>query len=370
MGTAYSWHPRIALVNPRWPRAQSLLADELLSSWLIRNAFAHGCSPMSLTGNIWPGWRCWTIDLDRGMAESKLLPLSKMTGIGVSDICSSTLRPIAKVLTPALDHHKGTWPWILALGTRNRRHVGGLQCCPLCSAEGVPYYRLSSRLAWHTCCERHQVRLIDSCPECGAPLQPHLLEQMDLDCGHCHRCRTPFSTHSDGLGFAAGALAFQRAADDAMRGLTSEDDPNCDPGEWFYRARFIIGILKVAAVNGSKPFAAFRDTFHLGAVARPDSGLPIELLCVADRMDLLSAAWKVMDMGKHQLSDAIIACSLPRHSLRIPAGEIPVPLQATLDALPSGKARKRASIVFRSPASQHTVAKLWARLKRKVQRDG
>lgn len=370
MGTAYSWHPGIAVVNPRWPKAQSLLADELVSSWLIRNAFAHGCSPMSLTGSIWPGWRCWTIDLDRGIPDRKLLPLSKMTGIAVSDIYSSTLRPIAKALNPALDHHKGMWPWILGLGARNRRHSGGLQCCPLCLAEPVPYYRLSSRLAWHTCCEKHQVRLIDRCPECEAPLQPHLLEQVDLNCGHCHRCHTPFKTHSDSLGFAAGALAFQRAADDAMHGLASEDNPNCDPGEWFYRARFIIGILRVAAVNGSKPFAAFREAFHLGAVARPDSGLPIELLSIAERMELLSAAWKVMDMGEHQLYKAITACSPSKYSLRIPAGEIPLPLQATLKGLPAGKPRKRTASGFQSPASQHTVAKLWARLKRKVQRDG
>lgn len=369
MGTTYSWHPRIAVVNPRWPKAQSLLADELLSSWLIRNAFAHGCSPMSLTGSIWPGWRCWTLDLDRGVPDRKLLPLSIMTGIAVSDIYSSTIRPIAQVLNPALDHHKGMWPWILGLGTRNRRHSGGLQCCPLCLAEGVPYYRLSSRLVWHTCCEKHQMRLIDRCPECGAPLEPHLLEQVDSDCGHCHRCRTPFSSHSDFLGFAAGALAFQRAADGAMHGLASGEDTNCDPGEWFYRARFIISILRVAAVNGSKPFAAFLEAFHLGVVERPDSGLPIELLSVGDRMDLLSATWKVMDMGEHQLNDAIAACLLPQHSVPIPAGEIPVSLQATLEALPVGKPRKRTAIGFRSPASQHTVAKLWARLKRKVQRD-
>ncbi|WP_240995706.1 hypothetical protein [Pseudomonas viridiflava] len=155
-----------------------------------------------------------------------------------------------------------------------------------------------------------------------------------------------------------------------MRGLASAEDPEGDPGEWFYRARFIIGILRVAAVNGSKPFASFREAFHLGAISRPDSGLPIELLSVKDRMDLLSATWKVIDMGEHQLLEAITACSPPRHSLRIPTGEISIPLQATLDALPSGKTKQRAGIVFRSPASQHTVAKLWARLKRKVQRDG
>lgn len=370
MGTAYSWHPRVVVANPRWPRAQNLLADELFSSWLIRNAFAHGCSPMSLTGSLWPGWRCWTLDLDRGCPEGKLDSLAKMTGIGTADICSSTLRPIINALDPALEAKIGVWPWVLGLGARNRRHAGGLQGCPLCFSEDPPHYGLSSRLAWHTCCQKHLVRLIDSCPSCGAPLQPHLLEQTVANCRHCHRCHKPFITRVDDLAFAPGALAFQRAGDYAVRGLALGDSIPCEPSAWFYRARFIAGILRVSASNGSKTFTSFRDAFCLGQIARPDSGLPIELLSVRDRMDLLAAVWKVMDMGEQQLINAIVACALPRHSISVPAGDISAPLQAMLEMLPVGKSRNRVTKGFQSPASQHTVDKLWARLKRKVLRDG
>lgn len=316
MGPVYSWHPRVDVVNPRWPKARGLLADEFLSSWLIRNAFAHGRSPMTLTESPWADWRCWTIDLDRGLSQEKAVSLATMTGIGAGDICSSTLHPIAAVLSPGLDTRKGMWPWILALGTRNRRHAGGLQCCPVCASEGTSYYRISSRLAWHTCCEEHLVRLIDSCPRCGAPLQPHLLKQTDSDCVYCDRCHAPLSTELDDLGFSAGALAFQRAGDDAIHGIEHGGDTTCDPYEWFYRARFISGILRVAATNGSKTFAGFREAFNLGHIARPDSGLPIELLPVRDRMDLLGVVWKIMDMGEHQLRDVILICSLPRQELK------------------------------------------------------
>ncbi len=116
MASTYSWHSRIDVVSPQWPKARSLLADELLSSWLIRNAFAHGCSPMTLTGSLWPGWRCWTVDVDRGITPERALQLAKATGVGVSDICAATLHPIASTINPALDSEKGIWPGILARG--------------------------------------------------------------------------------------------------------------------------------------------------------------------------------------------------------------------------------------------------------------
>ncbi|PTU04739.1 hypothetical protein DBR45_00305 [Pseudomonas sp. HMWF031] len=370
MGATYSWHPRVDVNNSRWPRAQNLLADELLSSWLIRNAFAHGCSPMSLTGSLWPSWRCWTIDLDRGLTADQIKPLTRLSGISASDICSSTLHPIAEVLNPGLDSKKGVWPWILALGIRNRRRAGGMQICPVCLAEEMPYYRVSSRLAWHTCCEKHLAKLIDCCPKCGAALQPQLLGQGYSDFGRCDRCNTRLSAHLDDLGFAPGALAFQLACDKALHGMQLDGGVGCEPYEWFYRSRFVTGILRVVATSGSKSFVAFRDAFNLGNIPRPASGLPIEMLPVDERMNLLSAVWKIMDVGEAQMRETILACALPRHSLVVPAGEITAGLKAMLDELPPGIDRKQIPMGVRRPASKRSVEKMWARLQRKVRRDG
>ncbi|WP_460046220.1 TniQ family protein [Pseudomonas sp. S2_H01] len=370
MGETYSWHPEFDIAGALWPRARNVLPDELLSSWLIRNAFAHGCSPMSLTGSLWPSWRCWTVDLDRGLSTQQMSPLARLSGVSDEHISLCTLQPISHVLNPGIGTTKGVWPWILTRGFSNRRPIGGLQCCPFCFSEGVPYYRISSRLAWHTCCEKHLSALIDSCPACGASLQPHMLEQEGPDCGHCHRCKKRLDAEIGGLGFAAGALAFQRAADDALRGKGREGAFSCDPYDWFYRARFVLGILRVSATSGSKTFSAFRRIFNIGAVARPISGLPLEMLPVRDRMDLLAAAWKIMETGEGQIEEAILASSIPRKSLMVPAGEITVRVKSLLDRLPVGATRKRSSPGERSPASKRTVEKLWARLKRKVWRDG
>lgn len=370
MGAAYSWHPRIDVVNSRWPNSQSLLEDELFSSWLIRNAFAHGCSPLSLTGSLWPGWRCWTVDIDRGIPADQVRPLSILSGISMQGIYGSTLHPIAKILNPGLDEEQGVWPWVLTLGTRNRSRAAGLQCCPLCLAEGTSYYRISSRLAWHTCCELHQTRLIDRCPKCQAPLQPQKLEQSCSDCGSCDRCGSRLEVGLETLGFNPAALAFQMACDDALRGRGGDSECHCDPYDWFYRSRFVCGILRVAAVNGSKSFSAFREVFNLGKMPRPVTGLPLEMLPVHERMSLLAATWKIMITGEKQLGEAIAACSLPRGSLVLPTGEVPRSVRIMVDALPPGVIRKRETAAMRSPATRATVEKMWARLKRRMLRDG
>lgn len=370
MAETYSWHPRIDLADAIWPRTRSLLEDELLSSWLIRNACAHGCSPLTLTGSLWPSWRCWTVDLDRGLTSLQAQKLCKVTGISLSDIFASTLRPIANVLTPSLEAAVAIWPWILALGTRNRRHAGGLQCCPLCLGEGPAYYRIPWRLAWHTCCQRHLVRLIDCCPQCQAPLQPHRLEQGDVDCSKCYRCSAPLSVALSELAFAPGALAFQIAGDECFYGLGLDSGDRCDASDWFYRSRFVMGLLRTAASIHTRPFSDFRMAFGLGEIQTPASGLPFEMLPVQERMQLLAAVWKIMEAGENELFQALIACSLRRSMVSIPAGCGSKRLGALLETLPPPAMRKRCPQSSQHPASQGAVFKMWMRLQRKVLRDG
>lgn len=369
MGTTYSWHPRVDVSSSRWPRTQSLMADELLSSWLIRNAFAHGCSPMSLTGSLWPTWRCWTVDLDRGLTSGRIEPLARLTGVPRADIYASTLHPVAWALSPGLDAKKGVWPWVLALGRRNRRNAGGLQVCPICLLDQVPYYRISSRLAWHTCCERHLVPLIDCCPRCEAPLQPHLLEQGALDVQRCDRCNTCLGGNYCEQAFEPGALAFQLAGDQTLHRQLLDAALPCEASDWFYLARFVNAVLRVGA-KSQKKFMTFRSAFNLGDIARPVTGLPIEMLPVTERMNLFAAVWKVMEAGESQLIEVIRACALSRRSIAVPAGEIPPRLQDMLDELSPGMVRTRSPTTIKMPASKTHVERMWARLKRKARRDG
>lgn len=370
MADTYTWHPRIVVKKPQWPLAQDLLEDELLSSWLIRNAFAHGCSPLTLTGHLWPSWRCWTVDLDRGMTERQAQRLSTAAGITLPDLSSCTLMPIAQAISPGLTCQTATWPWILVIGARNRRHAGGLQCCPLCLEQGVPYYRQSWRLAWHTCCETHLARLIDCCQNCGAPLQPHRLECDAIDCSKCYRCGRRLWASLEELRFEAAALAFQIDGDNCLKGGGLCDGTFYEPQQWFYHARFIWGLLRAAAAHGSKAFTRFHEVFRIGKLDPPASGLPIEMLPVADRIPFLGAVWKILAAGQPQIHEAILECSMVRSCVPLPAGESPASLRMALDDLPAIRAYKKPhGSTKRKPTSASMVRRMWARLKRKVLRD-
>ena len=82
-----------------WPINVALQEDESLSSWLSRAALENGCDPLVLTGNVWPKWRVWTTDIDRGMSEERLLTLEKASCINVQSFEAASLRPTGSLIT-------------------------------------------------------------------------------------------------------------------------------------------------------------------------------------------------------------------------------------------------------------------------------
>lgn len=64
-------------------------------------------------------------------------------------------------------------PWWLRSRYGASERTYGAMYCPLCLSEDkVPYFRLSWRLGFNTCCERHQVLYRDSCEHCASPPWP------------------------------------------------------------------------------------------------------------------------------------------------------------------------------------------------------
>ena len=159
-----------------WALSVPLLPEESLSSWLVRAALRQGCDPLSLTGAIWPTWRIWTRDIDREIPLARMRPLVNASGISSAKFQKAGMRDdCEKVVGYSLPETR-TWPWLLALGSRNRTRHGGQQVCTLCLAEdSTPYLRRHWRFAWHTGCRFHGVQLVDECPACKAPIEPHRL---------------------------------------------------------------------------------------------------------------------------------------------------------------------------------------------------
>ena len=151
------------------------LEDELLSSWLVRCAYANARKLHAFCSHTW-GTRhhFWERDLDR-TADVRLLE-------GLAD-CTCTQRPRAYATTLAAYEGmlfeyfapSGELPWIMPVGKRGRDRYGfGMQFCPRCLAEDkAPYYRRAWRLSCGVVCPAHGCYLHDCCPACNAPVTFH-----------------------------------------------------------------------------------------------------------------------------------------------------------------------------------------------------
>lgn len=225
-----------------WPVHVPLLPDELFSTWLSRAALAQGCDPMVLTGVLWPGWRAWTRDLDRGLSDDRLDALVAKSGLCRTRLEEATLRPLVRAVAPHLVESKTSWPWVMAQGSRNRRRFGGLQYCPHCLASDPrPYFRRRWRLAWHIGCEQHRCLLADHSGHCRAPVEPHRCRARDEVQTLCPNCRGDLRTARTAPA-CADVLAFQRSADAVLStGGGTWAGETVEPAVWFGAARWHAG---------------------------------------------------------------------------------------------------------------------------------
>ncbi|PMY41471.1 hypothetical protein C1Y35_07770 [Pseudomonas sp. GW456-L14] len=371
MEASYTWHPAAHGLNPRWPLTPQLLPDELFSSWLVRTALAHACTPETLTDNAWPKSRIWCIDLDRGLSESRLAVLAQLTGVSVADLTASTLLLVAHALHPdAFLQISNLWPWILVLGCRNHFHAGGLQCCPGCMDEPAPHYLIQDRLAWHTSCPLHRSLLVDRCPRCFSALQPGLL-RVGNSLAQCHHCGEHFSIAAP-LSCSEEALAFQRFADGLYGKSTAFGQAEVGFAEWMFVARVIISLLRSVVRHPTASSRLFCQLMEVDVGACPTSslGLPFEYLQPAERSALIGPAWVIMQAGPERFIECATRASLPHSLLPIPVRDAPEILTHMASAL---SCRPRCSPDMTE--HNHTrnplgVWRMWLRLQRRIRRDG
>lgn len=370
MDASHRWSSRAQPIDPIWPLVPALLEDEIISSWLVRCALRHGCEPLTLTGVLWPGERFWWVDPDKELATSRMHSLTKMTGIAAESFQASTLVAITSALAGDRKTVKGINPWILCLGSRNRRRSGGLQYCPRCFGEETPYYRIHSRLAWHTCCPVHHLLLIDQCPRCAAPLCPQLLVPPETDLSHCHRCHQRLECVGQ-VSLIGNALLFQNAAD----GLFFEEeqgygDERLKLVDWFYLSRWIIGSLRAIAKNRTASAIEFASQMglDLSLITTPDTGLPFEYLSPLNRAQLLVNTWTILRAGPEMFVDAAVQSALAPSLLPLPAGRVPPCVNLLMSNLKLRRKRGKTLHHSDGPRSRESVLMMWHRLLRKIQR--
>lgn len=319
-----------------WALSVPLLPEESLSSWLVRAALRQGCDPLSLTGAIWPTWRIWTRDIDREIPLARMRPLVNASGISSAKFQKAGMRDdCEKVVGYSLPETR-TWPWLLALGSRNRTRHGGQQVCTLCLAEdSTPYLRRHWRFAWHTGCRFHGVQLVDECPACKAPIEPHRLTAEDQHLAQCSRCHNDFRkavcTSPLPEAFSVQVMADRVLEQDKV----TFRQASIAPADWFSMVAFFIGVIRRASRRPVSPLADALLSLGISVTdcRMPVSGLAFELLAVSERSALLVALERLLSMGLEETFSVLVACNVKTSALHDPRRSPPVVLLPLLSRL-------------------------------------
>lgn len=185
-----------AWTRPLWPVHLKPQPGEVLSSWLMRLAHAHGLKVQTFDRLVFGGgFQLWNRDIDRLAPDWLLDTLCTNTATPMRLAREATLRTYEGLLYPYY-HGSHVLKWITLVKTYSTRRNGyAMQFCPRCLAEDDdPYFRTRWRVACYTWCGTHNVMLHDRCPSCGVPVIFHRRElgkPKQVDGGalcQCHAC--------------------------------------------------------------------------------------------------------------------------------------------------------------------------------------
>lgn len=311
-----------------WPYCVPLCEDELLSSFLIRNAHVHGATPYSFLSFHLPGRHCWDRDTDRTSENSWLGEISALSGVSVERLERGTLQPFRRVLGSTLPN--GNTPWLLSVSVFHRtRRRYGLQFCPACFAEGRRWFRRIWRLGFVLVCPEHGVPLLDACPVCASPVIPHRGPWLDV--ARCHQCGVSRTGDGGVMVPPDDALEWQRSLLDSLSGTSRNVGP-FPQSEAFASVRCLVSVLTARPVH-----EAIREAFRLPPVALPDTRLQLEHARVMERRWLLEtmAAW-LADWPATFRAGAAAARLTQRTFYRF---KLPATLHMEVERLPPGNER-------------------------------
>lgn len=347
--------------------------QEIITSWLSRIALVHGCDPLVLTWEIWPGWRIWTLDADRWIEPDKLIVLSSLSGIELYKFQEATLRPYATIISKSRLPKNNLWPWILTIGSRNTKRQGGMQFCPAClKNDPKPYYRIHWRFAWHTVCRIHDCNLMDRCQSCNAPIELARLKAQDKHLGVCASCKTMLSKISSTPSLPE-LRVFQGEADQVLHNRHgSYDGQSIKAHAWFNLLKFFIGYIRRASNRKAKSFHKLADD-ALKLSATPEiskiSGTEFETLQIHDRQWLLHRAWKFMNMTREELKDHLCCSGVTKQSFLDKNDRPPHLLQDICDSLQNNpwSKKKKQNPKLPGPRSINEVKRMMVKIERRVE---
>lgn len=336
-------HCQARVVKRPWSIRLSPFPDELLSSYLVRTAHAHGMHPMRFVSSNFPGAEVWTRDIDLSAPVPFLEEVASAAALSIDAVRSMTLASVISGQTCRQERGSALTTWITSVGMHGRsRTRNGLQFCPLCLQVNRVFLR-TWRLTFAFACRIHRIMLEDHCRACGSPVVPH---RSRCSTAICHRCGRPLegSAGDKHDSVIDGALSVQE------RFLSyCESDRLSFAGTTVERTDFFAGLGMLLKIVREK-MHSHPDVFDMEDQIVLDSHGSLRLLPSAIRLRLCARVFKIIDRWPEEFSKVARATGTTRVAFAH-CGKAPAWLDEQVELLPQRLRRqhayRRATLVTR-----------------------
>ncbi|QID19362.1 TniQ family protein [Nitrogeniibacter mangrovi] len=318
-----------------WPYPVRLEEDELLSSYLVRSAHAHGTTAYRFMSLHFPGRPVWSRDVDRTVDRGWLRQVSEASGTPIDALEGSTLVPFRQIVGSV--GQGGDTPLLLSVSVFNRvRRRHGLQFCPTCLKEGRHWFRKRWRLGFYVRCEIHEVPLEDCCPVCTSPIAPHRGNRLDLI--FCSECGASLTRHQDPCPIPGSVQALQEELLAAVQGATT---PLVKPHRSDERLETVRRLLSI--LTPFRRHATIRNALGLGEPSHPrERRSQFEHARIAERILMLETVAAIKNKWPGNFLVAAHAGGLTQQTFR--RMHLPPQILEGVSLLPLGHRRQRRNV--------------------------
>lgn len=155
--------------------------DELLSSWLVRTAYAHHLHPHTFI-KMYLGYTTFNANLDVTFSDKYLSKILKK------------IKKIFDVYKMSLNSYSGYLQENIIDNGFNKM-LCNQRFCPVCLREdSIVYFRKQWKILFNTVCLKHKCYLYESCPKCNSKIRITRMYKNEKSFQYCSNCGFDLST--------------------------------------------------------------------------------------------------------------------------------------------------------------------------------
>ncbi|MDD2356455.1 MAG: TniQ family protein [Thiovulaceae bacterium] len=180
--------------NPKFLSAKFLiipspLPNELLSSWLVRTAYAHHTHPHTFM-NLHFGQKYGYVfhnNIDISISNKDIEKILNKCRHKI-DVKNLTLKTYETYLQEKI------------INNGSNKFLCDLRFCPLCLKEDpVVYFRKQWKIAFYTICQKHLCFLLTECPNCNTKIDISKMHSNTYSFKYCYKCKFELSSSHPSL---------------------------------------------------------------------------------------------------------------------------------------------------------------------------